>query len=150
MLRDGATEQSVADTFSATKRGVQLFKARHRADLDSLRQALDAKVKDDWIAQTAARVGKLQRIYEAAEAEADEFGFTVVERRIESDGDKEAVIETRDFRAAMVREMRGLLKDAAVEMGQIQQAAPNVTFNDNRQITIVREVHTTIAPVSLG
>lgn len=119
MLLDGATEQSIADALGATKRGVQLFKARHASLLSRVRQEAVETVQKHWIAGRDARLTELQWLFEQSKAEATEYGLTVVEKRTEVDGDTETVIETRDYRGQMVKEMRGILRDAATEMGQI-------------------------------
>ena len=49
MLLDGATEQSIADALGATKRGVQLFKARHASLLSRVRQEAVETVQKHWI-----------------------------------------------------------------------------------------------------
>lgn len=119
MILDGATEQGIADTLGCSKRGVQLFKARHESLLSKVREEAAEKVKTEWITDRVARIAKIQRLFELAEAEVNDYGLTVVETRTEHDNGKETVYETRDFRGQLVKEMRGLLRDAATELGQI-------------------------------
>lgn len=127
MLLDGTSQRDVAAHFGGTLRGIQLLAERHEEDLTKAKEAASAVVVDNWIVDKARRIAELQWLYEQTKAEASEYGLTIVEERHEqTDGDGATVItKTRDYRASMVKEMRGLLKDAAIEEGQIVPAAPN-------------------------
>lgn len=129
MLLAGGTEREVAAAFGASPRGVVLFKKRHAVELQQVREAALEAIKQDWITDRAQRIAKLQGLYEASEAEANQYGLTVVERRYVTDSaGVETVTETRDYRGVMVKEMRGLLRDAATELGQIVR--PDIHIGD--------------------
>lgn len=138
MLLDGSTEREVAAHFGASRRGVELFKKKHTAEIADVKAAAVEKVKTDWIADRAARIAKLQGLYELAEAEVTEYGITIVEKRTESDDGKETVYEMRDFRGQMVKEMRGILRDAATELGQIVPPPRDGISIDKAIINIMR------------
>lgn len=138
MLLEGGTERAVAEAFGASRTGVTLFKARHADELNATREALADVVKTDWIADSAQRVAKLQALYELSESEVNEFGVTVVETSTDSDGDKETVTVTRDYRSGMVREMRGMLTDAATMLGQMPKTGANMGSGN---LVLIREYH---------
>lgn len=123
----GGTERAVAAFFGCSPRGVQLFKIRHASELLATKTAVVEQVKHLWITDKVRRLEVLQEVTEMTLIELREFGITIVEERHEqTDGDGAVVItKTRDYRASMAKELRGLLKDAAIEEGQIVPAAPS-------------------------
>lgn len=121
MLLAGGSERQVAEFFGASPRGVVLFKQRHIGQLQAVKAEAVEQVKHLWITDKVRRLEVLQEVTEMTLTELREFGITVVEE-IETEG---VITRTRDYRGTMTRELRGLLKDAAIEEGQIVPAAPS-------------------------
>ncbi len=127
LLLAGKTEREVAEIIGCSHKGLQLFKDRHAQELASIHEQATAAAAHLWITDKVQRTTILQEMAELTLAELREYGITVVEERHEqTDADGAVVItKTRDYRASAVKELRGLLKDAAIEEGQIVPAAPN-------------------------
>lgn len=118
-LIEGKRPPEIAALTGTSRQAVHAFKRRHITEIQPRQQAIiNARLRDK-----EARINELNWLYETARTEAETHGLTIVETRTETDGEGEEatkiVYETRDFRTGMVREMRGLLKDIADELGQI-------------------------------
>lgn len=133
-LLAGQTEQSIANQFGATKRGVQLFKARHMDEMLGVKESAVEAVKHLWITDKVERTSILQELADMTLTELRTFGITTEKVTISEDG---GPITTRDYRAAAVKELRGLLKDAAIEEGQIvTPKAGGDTFNIENAVLV--------------
>jgi len=123
LLLTGSTAPEIAAKYKVQRESVWRFMKRHEDRLAALQQAVTKQVEDYAIAHQVNRVAELQFLYDLTRNEVDEFGVTIVERRIETQGKGddaiETVIETRDYRASLVKEARGLLHQAAEELGQL-------------------------------
>lgn len=128
---EGKSDSQIAAVVGGTRQGVTAFVARHRDLIVPVAAAAAAEVieqtKAMWITDKVSRTRVLQEVADLTLAELREFGITIVEERHEqTDSDGAVVItKTRDYRGTMVKELRGLLKDAAIEEGQIVPTAPN-------------------------
>lgn len=122
MLLDGVPQREIAAKFGGTLPGLQLFAARHRPELEAIRDQAKEAVRDLWITDKVQRNTVLQELATLTLAEIKAHGLITDKVTLSEDGSPHF---TRDYRAAMVKELRGLLKDAAIEEGQIVPAAPS-------------------------
>lgn len=140
-LLEGKKPAEIARELSTTKRPVSYqavyqFRDRHKAELEPAIEEIERQITDYAIANKVARVAELQHLYDVSRKEIDEYGVTIVETRHEyAKGEEVAVIETRDYRASLVREARGILHQAAEEMGQLPKAA-DVTVNIDKALLV--------------
>lgn len=106
-----------------------LFVKRHQAEIEEATERRNRRVADYIVANQVDRIAELQWWYDKTRAEVAEHGITVEE--VITSGDKESTITTREYRATLVKEARGILRDAAEELGQIKQPA-KTEVNDRR------------------
>ncbi len=153
MYLSGMDAPAIARELGVTKQAVyKHIKNHERPKIVAIKEAEFTALKDNWISDKTERLSRLQMLAEKTLAEVDEYGVVVVERVIETskDGTKETVTETRDYRASLVRELRGLFSDAAAELGQ-RPSPPNITVNnDNRTQVLVRQLVDGSADMGLG
>lgn len=144
MMVDGMTDKEIADALSTTRtpvtrQSVNRFRIRHADEIAPALQELQERTVDLALSMREDRVRERAWLYGLAKREAEEHGVVVVERTEERDDDDESkvrIIETRDFRTGMVKEMRGLLHDIAEELDQLPRAG--LTVQDNRVQIVVR------------
>lgn len=103
------------------------FRERHLEEIEGQRAKVAKAVEDYAIASKVFRIGELDHLYGEMRKELDEYGMFVTEVATDDDGKR---IETRDFRAAMVKELKGTLRQAAEELAQLPRA-PDANINVN-------------------
>lgn len=137
LLLTGWTQEQVATKYKVNPSSVHRFIDRHADRLEDLRAEVAKQTTDYAIADKVNRIAELQHWYDLTRQEADEFGITVVERvfTMEGKGDdaKEVVTETRDYRASLVKEARGILHQVAEELAQLPKPSVNI---DNRSVNV--------------
>lgn len=129
----GAAAAMTTKRLSVTRQAVTAFRLRHGELVEAKIEEAVAEVKQRWISDKDLRLAELEHWYDLTRKEADEFGITVVERVTETKGEgdeaTEVVTETRDYRAALVKEARGILRQASEELGQLPRAEQHNTVN---------------------
>ncbi len=125
----------LSQSAAVTPPAVTQFADRHSADLDAMRAEIVRQVEDYAIAQKVNRIASLDALHGEIEEWLAEH--TLTERSVRYDKDGNEVGETLRFRGDAVNALRGVLKDAADEMGQLPQRAGD-TYNIDKAI-IVRE-----------
>lgn len=126
----GERPVDVARMYGVDKSTATRFEHEHREAIDAMRVEVIKQVEDYAIAHKVNRIAALDKLYRLMDAEVDEDGLAVTEIRHEyRNGEQVAEVETRDFRGALVREIRGVLKDAADELGQIPRPDVHNTVN---------------------
>ena len=162
MLLDGKSQRDVAAAFSASLRGVQLFIERHEDELKAIRAEVANNTADVWIADAEKRIRGLDddwralaAVQEARAADrtyADVPGYStgrmVHTFKAVGSGRDQQIVDEFQVDVGVIAERRALVESAAKLLGQMPKQGGDV-YNDNR-VTIIREVHTTIAPVPLG
>ncbi len=143
MYLDGMTPPDIARELGVSRQAVHAYLKRHdKTKLRPIHTAAERAVADYWIADKRERLSRLQAIAEKTLAEVDEYGIVVVERVTETtkEGSNETVIvsEKRDYRASLVRELRGIFRDAAEEMGQLPKPGDiNIHAGDGSKVLVV-------------
>lgn len=134
-LLNGWTWQRVAEKYSVSKNAVMKFQARHVDRLEALQAVVAKQVEDYAVAEKVNRIAELQWWYDQTKAEAEKDGLTIVEQvlTVSKDGAETTTI-TKDYRAAMVREARGILHQVAEELAQLPKASVNI--NTGVQVVI--------------
>lgn len=141
LILDGLSDAQVAAALSSKKlvtsrQAITAFRHRHAPELSASVNAIVKQAEDFAIANKVGRLAELQWLYEQTKAEVEEHGLVTEKVTTAEDGGPHF---SREYRAAMVKEMRGLLKDAAVELGQIATKGGD-TYNIEKAV-LVREVH---------
>lgn len=129
-LLNGWNWERIAQKYGVHRSSVMKFQARHADKLQALQAVVTKQVEDYAIAQKVNRIAELQWWYDRTREEADRDGLTIVEQvlTVSKDGVETTTI-TKDYRAAMVREARALLSDAADELGQKPRPEQHNTVN---------------------
>lgn len=135
-LTEGKPVAEIARELGVSYQAVYKWRDAHAAELAVVSAKLDRKVERHAIAHVDNRIAELQHLFDLTRKEVDDYGITVVERRIEKDGEAETIIETRDYRKDLVHEARGLLNDAAEQLGQ--KPKPDVHVQQN--VMIIRQI----------
>jgi transposase len=137
LLLTGWTQEQVATKYKVNASSVHKFIGRHSARLTALKTEITRQTDQYAIAHQVGRVAELQHLYDLTRAEVDEYGIIIVETRTEKNGNTETVIVTRDYRAGLVKEARGILEQVADELGQ--KVKPDQNVNLRAQV-LVRQV----------
>ncbi len=120
MLATGMPQAEIQRELNLSKNTLWRFIQSHRAEIQAAVDRRARRLEDYTIASQIDRIAELQWWYDKTKAEAEEFGITVVETITSGKADKEVITATREYRAAMVKEARGILRDAAEELGQLK------------------------------
>ena len=118
--REAATHMSTGTT-SVTHQAVEQFAARHRNELEPVRQQTEQAVVQLWVTNKARRIEYMQGMLEELEQARQQEGLASGGR----------------VNVGLIREMRGLLHDMAEQLGQIPRPAPAVNENTSRRVIIV-------------
>jgi len=115
---------------TVSPQAVQGFIKRHRAEIDAQGERLRQSVEDASISSKRARLADLQFLRDKTMAVIEERdGLLAEEIKIAANGDTVSVMR---YDAGMVAQFRGVLADAAEEMGartKITIDQSNKTFN---------------------
>ncbi len=140
LLADGLTYQSAADAIASpslktSPPAVFKFAQRHAAEIAKRREMLAETADSSWIGDKTERVRKLAGLYQALTAELEAHGPRVKEvKEIAEDG---TVTTTRYGGGWITQQLRGILRDAAEELGQIERPSINQNIQVNQ--FLVRE-----------
>jgi len=118
-----------------SRQAVQAFRDRHADELAPMVEAVEKQITDYAIASKVNRIAALDRLLGGMEREVADYGL------IEDSEDG------RYFRDKLVKEIRGVLRDAAEELGQMPKTAA-VELNDNR--TYILQVVKSDDSIALG
>ena len=134
LLIEGKTHAHIARIFEVSREAVGKFSDRHRDTIAAGLAELAERTRSLALATREQRIHERVWWYDQIKQEAQDHGVVVVERTTETDGVGETasvtVIETRDFRAGMVKEARGLLREIAEELDQLPRGpTPSVEVN---------------------
>ena len=133
-LLDGTPSPEIAKLYGVSKTAVFIFKARHEEELNEMRLKVAEQSKELAIAEKVNRIAEYGHLYGLMRSDVDENGLFVTEVRHEKDSD--VTIETRDFRANLVKEMRGTLRSVAEETGQLPRPEVNIDARTLATFTI--------------
>ena len=135
MIIDGKRDSEIALVMGCSRQAVGQFRRKYASEL----QIRADHIVDVALKAREERIRELARLYGVASQEMEEYGITIVEERHEySRGEETALIVTRDFRSAMVREMRGLIADIAAEMGERNLGKGDLNLLNHGTVIIVR------------
>lgn len=143
LILQGTPGREVARQFKVSETAVRMFKRRHADVLIPAKDALVEAVVDLSLSTVEGRVRELAWLYETTKQEAVDYGITVTEVDFSQNG--ESRTETREFRAPLVKEMRGIVHDIAEQLHQLDKGTINI---DARTQVLIRQV--TGAEVPLG
>lgn len=140
MTLSGIAPSDIAAELGISRQAVHKHLNKRAEELSTKKQLLVDAVVDNWITDKKARLERLRLLADKTLEEVDEYGITIVEEvmSVGKDGTS-TTVKTRDYRASLVRELRGLLSDAADELGQ-KPRPPVIVNNDNRTQILVRQV----------
>lgn len=132
LVLDGLSDAQVAERMSTrgvtvTRQAVTQFRRRHADKLTTVKAEVIKAVQDYAIADKVYRIGVLDKLASLMVAEVDAKGIMLTETTFSKEGEK--TYESRELHDKLVKEIRGVLKDAADELGQIPKAAPEVNVN---------------------
>jgi hypothetical protein len=118
----------MADAVSTTvehpsHQSISQWLTRHKAELDAARAIVSSAVVNaavqDGIAAKVTRIRELNGWYTATKDIADTRGLIATETKVIGSGDSAREVQVERYDAAMVAQARGLLRDAAEEVGDI-------------------------------
>lgn len=114
-LIDGMKAADVARKYKVERSSVTRFAHKYKAELTAMSLKVEKAVEDYAIASKAHRIGELARLYDDVTAWIGEHGYTESTVRYDRDGNE--VGRTERLRADALAQIRGLLADAALELG---------------------------------
>jgi hypothetical protein len=138
LVLEGKSDSEVAAVMNVTRQAITKFRHRHAAEIAPIVEQVEAAIIDVALKDKENRIRELAWLYGLARTEAEEHGITITETRYEGRGEDREEYQTRDFRAGMVKEMRGLLADIADELGQRSGKGGDINI-DNRTQVLVRQ-----------
>ncbi len=128
-LLEGKTQAEVAKKYAVFPTSVAKFADRHSGELEAMSLKVEKAVEDYSIANKVWRVGQLQWLYQSSVDFLEQQGFSERVTRYNRDGD--VISETQRYRDSAMAQLRGLLDDAAKELGH------RVTKGDTTNIAAV-------------
>ncbi len=134
MLAIGTPLAQIREEMGCNPRSLWLFKTKYRDEINEAMERRNRRLADYSIAQQVDRIAELQWWYDRTLEEAKAHGVA------ESD-------ETgmRIYKATLVKEARGILRDAAEELGQIKQPAKQeISTHQTYVLQLVRNDHSDI------
>lgn len=137
----GFTWSHMLEQFGCTPRALDNFRLRHLEEIEQARAKVAKAVEDFAIASKVFRIGELDHLYSEMRKELDETGLFVTEVEYTDEGDRKGRIETRDFKAAMVKELRGTLRQAAEELAQLPRPTVEVSEHKTYILQVVVDGH---------
>lgn len=125
LILEGLSDGAIARQMKVTRQAITAFRHRNAAEVAATVAVVEKQIEDLALGNKEARIRERAWLYGLARKEAEDYGITIAEERREYKRGYEEpnVIITRDFRGAMVKEMRGLLHDIAEELGQLPKAS---------------------------
>lgn len=126
-VADGKSDREVAAAVSTkrtvvSRQAITAFRHRHTDDLATKQEEAIAEVEELWITDKAERIKRLAAMFDKCDEALTEYGVMITEERTFGNGDDAETVTTRRFNGGMVKEMRGLLSDAANELGQLPKS----------------------------
>lgn len=128
-LLGGLSQAEVAQKYMVSRPAVSTFVDRHRDSLTALQLEVGRQVTDYAIASSVFRVRELDSLYNKVMTFLAEQGFAERITRYNRDG--EVVSQTDRVRDTTIAQIRGILDDAAKELGH------RVTKGDTTNIAAV-------------
>ncbi len=149
LLVIGTSHRQIAADLGLPRSGLWRFIKKHREEIQDAIDRRARRLEDHIIANQVDRIAELQWWYDKTKAEVAEHGITVEEVEVVSSpsktDDKTTTISTREYRATLVKEARGILRDAAEELGQIKQPAKQeISTHQTYVLQLVRNDHSDI------
>ena len=133
---EGLTNVEIAKRVNVHHSAIAKFRKRHEPEITAHVAEVERQITDYAIAHKVNRIAELQHLYDLTRQEVDEFGITVVEQRTEMNDGKETVIVTRDYRSGLVKEARGILRQASEELDQLPRGSDHST---SETFVLIRE-----------
>ncbi len=133
-LISGLAPVEVAKKYAVARSSVGDFIDRHRETVTALQLAYDEQVRNFAIASKVFRVRELDSLYNESRDWLREQGYSERVTRYNRDG--EVVSQTDRYRDATIAQIRGLLGDAAAEMGE--RTTKGDTTNIAAVVNIIR------------
>lgn len=143
LVLDGMSDAQVARAVSnksntVTRQAITVFRKRHQDVLAPAEQQGIEAVVQHWIADKEVRLTKLEEIYDGLDDVRKTYGFMVTTE--EKDEKDKVVIYDQHFNGQLAAQMRGVLSDAADELGQKPKTPLNVNVDNRTQTVFVRQV----------
>ncbi len=114
-LITGLKPAEVARKYAVSRSAVHDFVSRHKESISALQLDADRQVESYAIAHKVFRIADLDALYNRSLDFLSQQGFSEQVERFNRDG--EVVSRTNRFRDTTMAQLRGLLDDAAKEMG---------------------------------
>ncbi len=133
-LISGLAPAEVAKKYAVARSSVGDFIDRHRETVTALQLTYDEQVRNFAIASKVFRVRELDSLYNESRDWLREQGYSERVTRYNRDG--EVVSQTDRYRDATIAQIRGLLGDAAAEMGE--RTTKGDTTNIAAVVNIIR------------
>jgi hypothetical protein len=127
VLATGTQPADVARLYNVAVSTVTRFAEKYAEPIAAMRAEVIRQVEDYAIAHKVNRVAALDKLYTDIDAWIEEHSLT--ERTVRWDEDGNEVGEVLRFRSDAVNALRGVLKDAATELGQLPRPDNNTTVN---------------------
>lgn len=138
ILATGETHANVARLFKVDPSAVTRFEDRHAEDIEAMRVEIEREVSQFAIAHKVNRIAMLQRLADDVTAYLDDRGL--MERSVTTTKDGAEIVRER-FAREVAAELRAILKDAAIEVGQRDgegEGDKGISIRDS-QVLIVRD-----------
>ena len=134
---DSEIAKLLPESQRVTRQAITAFRQRHTAELGPATAKIERDSLDYAIASKVNRIAALDDLLQRMQAEIAEYGLAVTEVEY-IEGKEDRRIETRNFRATLVREIRAVIRDASEELGQLPRAPEaNVTVNVGVAVDLV-------------
>jgi hypothetical protein len=127
ILATGDQPADVARLYGVEVSTVTRFVDRYAEPIAALRVEVVKQIEDYAIASKVNRIAALDKLYGEIDVWLEEHSLS--ERTVRWDEDGNEVGETIRFRADAINALRGVLKDAATELGQLPKPDVHNTVN---------------------
>jgi hypothetical protein len=135
IIAGGDRPSDIARLYGVAPSSITRFTERHADAIDAMRTEIVRQVEDYAIAHKVNRVATLQRLMDDVTAHLDARGLMEVSTVTKPDG---TTIERERFAREVSAELRAILKDAALEMGQIPSGNGGGIEIKDSQVIITR------------
>ncbi len=128
----GENPPAIAKRLGCSRQAVNKYLKKHEAEFKPAVQALVDAVVSNWLSDKTQRLNRLATMFDELREVVNDHGYMVTEESIIEEGEgvslKRTIDRTNKFNGALPQQLRGILSDAAAELGQIPRPDQNINL----------------------